>query len=103
MLAVTPAGCFFVVDAAMLDKVRSTLEPLNVALFVRTGCTRIALQGPYSPPMPSMSRLLSELSIAGVNVIHFAYEPGAIAALVPTSDANRSAGVFSRFCRRRAA
>ena len=104
MIAVNAAGCFFVVDRSMLERVRATLEPLNVALFVRCGCTRIALTRPADPAtMPSMTTLLSALSAETVDVVHFALEPDAIAALVPEVDCSRAAGVFSRFCRPRAA
>lgn len=94
MLAVSDAGCVFAVDHHDLPRLYEAAQRLNVALRVRSGCTRVRTRR-GSRPAPSAAQVISALAEEGIGIIHLCADRDGVAVLVDTVDAPRAIAVVT--------
>jgi aspartate kinase len=91
MINVNNAGIFFVCDAPNVDLVRRELSDLNLALRVRSHCSKISIVGAGMRGTSGvMFRVVSALTSAGVEIIHSTDSNITISVLVPEEEVARA-------------
>jgi aspartokinase len=91
MIDVNPEGISFVVDTPSLEAVRSALADLNVALKLRSHCTRVAVAGFRGARFArrSLTYALQALAAAHIVVYHCVCRGSTLALVVDERDATR--------------
>jgi aspartate kinase len=100
MINVNDAGVFFAVDSHNIDRVRSELSDLNLALRVRPHCAKLSIVGAGMRGTPGvMARVVRAVTEAGVEIIHSTDSNITISVLVPDDDAGRAEQALHDFFR----
>jgi len=91
MINVNTAGIFFIVDPENLTIVREELGNLNLAIRVRSHCSKISIVGAGMQGTPGvMYRIVSALAGAEVEIIHSTDSNITISILVPEEETARA-------------
>lgn len=94
MLAVSDVGCVFAVDHLDVPRLYEAAARLNVAIRVRSGCTRVRTRR-GSRPVPSVAHVIAALADERIGIIHLCADREGVAVLVDTEDAARAVGVMT--------
>jgi aspartokinase len=97
MLAVSDAGCVFAVDRLDVPRLQEAAQRLNVAIRLRTGCTRVRTRR-GARPAPTAAHVIAALAEAGIGFVHLCADRDGVAVLVDERDARRAVSVLTR-CR----
>jgi aspartate kinase len=91
MINVNNAGIFFVCDSPNVDLVRRELSDLNLAIRVRSHCSKISIVGAGMRGTSGvMYRVVQALTAAGVEIIHSTDSNITISVLVPEEEVARA-------------
>jgi aspartokinase len=97
-VAINADGCSFIIDSRDSTRFATAIRELNVAVKLRDHCARIALtRNATDWPLPSLGRLMHSLEAESIDVVHLVADANALTVVVDDQDADRVAGVFSRF------
>lgn len=94
MLAVSDVGCVFAVDQVDVPRLCEATQRLNVAIRLRSGCTRIRTRRGCRP-IPSAAQVIRALAAEGIGIIHLCADRDGVAVLVDTGDARRATAVMT--------
>lgn len=94
MLAVSDNGCVFVVDHLDVPRLAEAAHHLNVAIRMRSGCTRVRTRR-AARPTPSPAHVIAALADAGIGIIHLCADREGVSVLVDTDDAKRAVHVMT--------
>jgi aspartate kinase len=98
MINVNSAGVFFVCDSENIDAVRAELANLNIALRVRTHCSKLSIVGAGMRGTPGvMYRVVQAVTEAGVEIIHSTDSNITISILVPEAETVRAEQALHAF------
>jgi aspartokinase len=93
MLAVSDGGCVFAVDHLDVPRLAEAARRLNVAIRMRSGCTRIRTRrGARTSP----AQVIAALADAGIRIIHLCADRDGVSVLVDTGDAPRAVPIITR-------
>lgn len=95
MLAVSDAGCVFAVDQLDVPRLYEAAKRLNVAIRLRSGCSRVRTRR-GSRPIPTAAQVIGALAGEGIGIIHLFADREGVAVLVDTHDAPRAVSVLTR-------
>ncbi len=91
MINVNDAGVFFVVDDDNVERVRTELHNLNLALRVRMHCAKLSIVGAGMRGTPGvMAAVVRAVTEAGVEIIHSTDSNITISVLVPDDAAGKA-------------
>jgi aspartate kinase len=91
MINVNDAGVFFVCDSENVDRVRTELQDLNLALRVRPHSAKLSIVGAGMRGTPGvMARVVRAIVDAGIEIIHSTDSNITISILVPDTDAGKA-------------
>jgi aspartate kinase len=91
MINVNDAGVFFVCDGENVERVRSELADLNLALRARPHCAKLSIVGAGMRGTPGvMARVVRAVVDAGIEIIHSTDSNITISILVPDEVAGKA-------------
>jgi aspartokinase len=96
MVAVNDVGCALALDEHDLDGLGKAVQSLNVALRLRTHCTRVSLsRRGVESPLPSISSVIEAMADAGICFVHLAAGTDDLSVLIDERDAARTQAVLA--------
>ena len=100
MININSAGVFFVCDSENVDRVRTELANMNLALRVRPHCAKLSIVGAGMRGTPGvMYRVVQAVTEAQVEIIHSTDSNITISILVPEEDTVRAEQALHNFFR----